>query len=53
MGSKNAAALKKSILNLYTLPPETQVIPGHGPYTLISAESEHNPFVNKKIQSRL
>ena len=29
---------------LFTLPPETQVIPGHGPMTTIGHEVAHNPF---------
>jgi len=31
--------------NLYTLPPETKVLPGHGPATSIAAEKQSNPFV--------
>jgi glyoxylase-like metal-dependent hydrolase (beta-lactamase superfamily II) len=30
---------------LYTLPPDTVVIPGHGPNTLIAEEARKNPFV--------
>ena len=38
--------LRKSIQNkLYTLPPDTVVIPGHGPTTTIEQERLHNPFV--------
>lgn len=29
---------------LFTLPPETVVYPGHGPSTTISEEARHNPF---------
>ncbi len=29
---------------LFTLPPETKVYPGHGPSTTIGAESRSNPF---------
>lgn len=30
---------------LYTLPPETVVFPGHGPWTTIGEESYENPYV--------
>jgi glyoxylase-like metal-dependent hydrolase (beta-lactamase superfamily II) len=30
---------------LYTLPPDTEVIPGHGPPTTVGDEARHNPFV--------
>ena len=30
---------------LYTLPDETSVLPGHGPATTIGAEKKNNPFV--------
>ena len=39
-------ALENSIrTKLYTLPPETIVIPGHGPKTTIAAERRGNPHV--------
>lgn len=31
--------------NLFTLPPETIVYPGHGPQSSIDDERQHNPFV--------
>jgi glyoxylase-like metal-dependent hydrolase (beta-lactamase superfamily II) len=31
--------------HLYCLPPETRVLPGHGPETTIGQEMETNPFV--------
>jgi hydroxyacylglutathione hydrolase len=31
---------------MYTLPPQTKVYPGHGPYTTIQYEMAHNPFVH-------
>lgn len=39
--------LKKNIINqLYTLPDETIVLPGHGPQSTIGIEKRENPFVN-------
>jgi glyoxylase-like metal-dependent hydrolase (beta-lactamase superfamily II) len=32
-------------LNLYSLPTETRIYPGHGPSSTIGAERRHNPFV--------
>jgi glyoxylase-like metal-dependent hydrolase (beta-lactamase superfamily II) len=38
--------LERSIRQrLYTLPPETRVLPGHGPQTTIGREVASNPFV--------
>lgn len=31
---------------LLTLPPQTIVYPGHGPYTTIAQERQHNPYLN-------
>lgn len=42
----NAAQLTQSIrTQLYTLPDETMVYPGHGEPTTIGWEKKHNPFV--------
>lgn len=41
------AQLEKSIREqIYTLPPETVVFPGHGPKTTVAQEREHNPYVS-------
>lgn len=38
--------LEKSIReNIYTLPDETRVLPGHGPETTVGHEKKHNQFV--------
>ena len=38
--------LEKSIQKqIYTLPAETKILPGHGPDTLVSDEIRANPFV--------
>lgn len=39
--------LEKSIREqLYTLPDNTRVLPGHGPSTTIGHEKQNNPFIN-------
>ena len=39
--------LKQSVVErLFTLPPETRVLPGHGPTTTIGWERENNPYVS-------
>lgn len=44
----NAAQLLRSIReNLFTLPDETVVYPGHGPSTTIGDEKQFNPFLNE------
>ncbi|MGC8969907.1 MAG: MBL fold metallo-hydrolase [Conexivisphaera sp.] len=43
------AALRRSVCRLYReLPPDTVVLPGHGPATTIGAEASSNPFVNSR-----
>lgn len=42
----DSQAIEHSIRErIYTLPPDTQVVPGHGPETQIEFEQAHNPFV--------
>lgn len=38
-------AMQRSLERLATLPPETQVLSGHGPATTIARESAQNPFL--------
>lgn len=40
----NPAALRVSLRKLMALPPQTRVLPGHGPATTIKEEAETNPF---------
>jgi glyoxylase-like metal-dependent hydrolase (beta-lactamase superfamily II) len=41
------AELERSIrTQIYTLPPETRLLPGHGPATTVSRERATNPFVS-------
>ena len=43
----NAKQLEKSIREqIYTLPPQTKIFPGHGPATTVEAERRSNPFVS-------
>lgn len=45
------AELKQSIEEqLYTLPPETRVYPGHNEFTTIGEELKHNPFVGQNVR---
>jgi glyoxylase-like metal-dependent hydrolase (beta-lactamase superfamily II) len=40
------SVLERSIREqIYTLPDETKIYPGHGPTTTVAAEKENNPFV--------
>jgi glyoxylase-like metal-dependent hydrolase (beta-lactamase superfamily II) len=39
--------MRKSLAVLARLPPETKVIPGHGPSTTIAREVAFNPFIER------
>ena len=41
------AAMRQSLAALAKLPPETDVIPGHGPTTTIGREVAENPFMER------
>lgn len=43
----NMAAMRRSLATLAKLPPETVVIPGHGPKTTIADEVANNPFMEQ------
>ena len=41
------ADMRKSLAALAKLPPETAVVPGHGPSTTIAREVASNPFMER------
>jgi glyoxylase-like metal-dependent hydrolase (beta-lactamase superfamily II) len=41
----NAAELGRSLVRIAALPPETRVLPGHGPATTVGAERRSNPWL--------
>ena len=43
-GISYADALENNRKKILTLPGETIVCPGHGPFTSVAEEQEHNPF---------
>ncbi len=47
-GGNHQLLLEKIKSQLFVLPPETLVFPGHGPETSIGQEKIHNPFVGQK-----
>lgn len=47
-GSSSAALVNSIHTQLYTLPDDTVVYPGHGPETTIGYEKRHNPFVRAR-----
>lgn len=47
-GGDHATLLEKIKSQLFTLPDETTIYPGHGPETKIGFEKVHNPFVGER-----
>jgi glyoxylase-like metal-dependent hydrolase (beta-lactamase superfamily II) len=47
-GGNHELLLSKIKSELFTLPDETIIFPGHGPETTISFEKSNNPYVGKK-----
>jgi glyoxylase-like metal-dependent hydrolase (beta-lactamase superfamily II) len=41
----NGAELARSLLRIVALPPETRVLPGHGPATTVAEERRSNPYI--------
>lgn len=50
-GGNHQLLLRKIKSELFSLPDDTIVYPGHGPETTISFEKSHNPFVGKNAVS--
>jgi glyoxylase-like metal-dependent hydrolase (beta-lactamase superfamily II) len=50
-GGNHHLLIEKIKSQLFTLPEETVVYPGHGPETTIAFEKKHNPFVGKNATS--
>lgn len=48
----SGAALGRSLERILALPPETRVLPGHGPVTTIGEERRSNPFVQELLAHR-
>lgn len=44
-------AMAASLLRLASLPPETRVLPGHGPSTTIAAERASNPWLRHLLRA--
>ncbi len=44
-GGDHATLLESIRSQVFTLPPETRILPGHGPETTVGHERAHNPFV--------
>ena len=45
-GGSTAQLLEGIARHLMTLPPETRVLPGHGPATTIGKEADGNPYLD-------
>ncbi len=41
----DGAELQRSLLRIVALPPQTRVLPGHGPATTVAEERRTNPFI--------
>ena len=50
-GGNHDLLLSKIKSELFSLPDETIIYPGHGPETTIAFEKTHNPFVGKNARS--
>lgn len=50
-GGDSGTLVKSIQQRLFTLDPETVVVPGHGPHTRIGEERQDNPFVGQRRRS--
>ena len=48
----NGPAMAQSLERIVALPPETRVLPGHGPATTVGEERRSNPFIRELLGSR-
>ena len=47
-GQDHATLIDRICANLLSLPPNTRVLPGHGPETTIGQEARHNPYLPRR-----
>lgn len=45
-GGSSTQLLKSIYQQVLTLPPETRLLPGHGPETTVQEEADNNPYLN-------
>ena len=48
----NGPAMAQSLERIVALPPETRVLPGHGPATTVGEERRSNPYIRELLGSR-
>ena len=48
----NGSAMEQSLERIVALPPETRVLPGHGPATTVGEERRSNPYIRELLGGR-
>lgn len=48
----NGPAMEQSLERIVALPPETRVLPGHGPATTVGEERRSNPYIRELLGGR-
>ena len=52
VGGGPADEMRRSVMDvLMALPPDTRLLPGHGPASTLADERENNPYVQEALQS--